>query len=151
MQKTRAEYKKTHARSLCKTFCHVLKKKDQQFHKTKAKIMKVRDCLASYALCFLVIQVKVSNSRTSWRLNADKVVKSTSTGANFVPILEEEQILDILMGSATLDNGQGWSRSAPIPAEKIQIYCKDCANNLPSNIPPERFEVLTVILFSICV
>ncbi|XP_011497478.1 PREDICTED: uncharacterized protein LOC105361886 [Ceratosolen solmsi marchali] len=93
--------------------------------------MQTRGCIASYALCFLVIQVKLSNSRTSWRLNADKVVKITTSNGNSAtaPALEDDLILDILTGSKSLGNGQGWTRSATpssTGSEKLQVYYNEC-------------------------
>lgn len=112
--------------------------------------MRARGRVASYALCFLVIQVKLSNSRTSWLLNVDKVVKGSSgsvaaaaggSGAGGAPAgLEDDLILDILTGSTSLGNGQGWSRSAGPPysstsADKLQVYCSECKS---SYVPQER-------------
>ena len=89
-----------------------------------------RGRFASYFLCFLIIQVKFSNSRTSWRLNADKVVKSTE----FVPHLEDDPILDILTSSASHGNGQGWSKSStPLKQEKLQVYCSECKGFVSGN------------------
>lgn len=86
--------------------------------------MRARGCISSYALCFLIVQVKFSNSRTSWRLNADKVIQTSTTSST--PLLEDDLILDILTGSTSLGNGQGWSRSATSPTDKLRIYCTDC-------------------------
>lgn len=82
--------------------------------------------VARYALCFLVLQVKFSNSRTSWRLSADRVVKATE----FALPVEDDPIFDILTASIDLSNGQSWSKTA-FPGEqrkKVQIYCNECKN-----------------------
>lgn len=105
--------------------------------------MRARGCIASYALCFLVIQVKLSNSRTSWRLNADKVVKASSPPpAGAAPVLEDDLILDILTGSTSLGNGQGWSRSAAPPSstttDKLQVYCNECKSYVAAGGAQER-------------
>lgn len=78
-----------------------------------------------YALYFLVIQVKLINSRTSWRLNADKVVKASE-----VPSTEDEDpIFDILASTINLGNGQGWSKTdSKIENQKLEIFCTDCKN-----------------------
>lgn len=77
-----------------------------------------------YALCLLILQVKLTNSRTSWRLNAaDKVVKTT----DFVSAIDDDPIFDILASSVVTGNGQGWSKTAtPDKHEKVQIYCQEC-------------------------
>lgn len=77
-----------------------------------------------YALCLLILQVKLTNSRTSWRLNAaDKVVKAT----DFVSAVEDDPIFDILTNSVVTGNGQGWSKTATAEKhEKVQIYCQEC-------------------------
>ncbi|XP_012282514.1 tetratricopeptide repeat protein 17-like isoform X2 [Orussus abietinus] len=95
--------------------------------------------IASYALWFLVLQVELTNSGSSWRLSADKVVKATE----FVPSLEEDPIFDILANSVNLGNGQGWSKSA-VPNENgmLQIYCNECNGFMPGNFDrglSERF------------
>lgn len=95
------------------------------------------DCMASYALCFLVIQVRLSNSRTSWRLNADKVIRTTSQ--DFAPSGvedEDDDIFYILTGSLNTGNGHSWSRSATrvTTPESFQIYCNECKSNIsPGN------------------
>ncbi|KYQ52056.1 Tetratricopeptide repeat protein 17 [Trachymyrmex zeteki] len=77
-----------------------------------------------YALCLLVLQIRLTNSRTSWRLNAaDKVVKTT----DFVSAVEDDPIFDILSGSVVTGNGQTWSRTATSEKhEKVQLYCQEC-------------------------
>ncbi|XP_014210318.1 tetratricopeptide repeat protein 17 isoform X2 [Copidosoma floridanum] len=107
-------------------------------------MLGARGCVASYALCFLVIQVKLSNSRTSWRLNADKVVKISAPQdtASMQPIPEDDPILDILTGSTSLDNGQGWSRSAApssTTVDKLQVYCNECKGYVNSGVQDRRF------------
>ncbi|XP_014236872.1 uncharacterized protein LOC106659078 [Trichogramma pretiosum] len=88
--------------------------------------MGTRSRIASYALCFLVIQVKFTISRTSWRLSADKVVMSSTTTT--APGLEDDAILNILTSSISLGNGQGWSRTATDSnaADKLQVHCSEC-------------------------
>lgn len=77
-----------------------------------------------YALCLLILQIKLTNSRTSWRLNgADKVVKTT----DFVSTIEDDPIFDILANSVVISNGQTWSRTATLDKhEKVQLYCQEC-------------------------
>ena len=100
-------------------------------------------CMTSYALCFLVIQVKLSNSRTSWRLNADKVVRVATTSTEFLPsAFDDDVIFDILTGSTINGNGQGWSRSAAqitTTSDKFQVYCNECKSNTGNN-NKERYK-----------
>lgn len=81
--------------------------------------------VASYALCFLVFQVKLINSRTSWRLSADRVIKATQ----FPSSVEDDPLFDILATTASLGGGQGWSKTASSEnREKPQIYCNEYNN-----------------------
>lgn len=75
---------------------------------------------AGYAVCFLIVQIKLSNSRSSWRLSADKVVQMTEFAAP-----DEDPVLSILTSAADRPNGQ-WSKSAPQETEKHHVYCSDC-------------------------
>ncbi|XP_015592778.1 uncharacterized protein LOC107266631 [Cephus cinctus] len=72
--------------------------------------------------CILVlVQAAMTNSRTSWRLSADKVIRLND--------LDEDPILDILASSVGLSNGQGWSKSATqekLLQEKVQLFCAEC-------------------------
>ncbi|KAI4480186.1 PREDICTED: uncharacterized protein LOC106783743 [Polistes canadensis] len=71
--------------------------------------------------CLLVLQANLTNSRTSWRLNVDKVVKATE----LVSTIEDDPIFDILASS--IGNGQGWSKTAASEKlDKVQVYyeCK---------------------------
>ncbi|XP_078047180.1 tetratricopeptide repeat protein 17 [Augochlora pura] len=86
--------------------------------------------VVGYLFCFLILQAKLTNSRTSWRLSADKVVKTT----DFVSTVEDDPIFDILATSISVGNGQSWSRSAISDKhEKVQPYCQDCKNVLSGN------------------
>ena len=81
--------------------------------------------VASYALCFLVFQVKLINSRTSWRLSADRVIKATQ----FPSSLDDDPVFDILATTANLGGGQGWSKTASSENhEKLQVYCNEYNN-----------------------
>lgn len=73
--------------------------------------------------CLLVLQTNLTNSRTSWRLNADKVVKTT----DFVSTIEDDPIFDILASSVNIGNGQSRSKtSASEKLDKVQVYCLEC-------------------------
>lgn len=86
--------------------------------------------LVGYLFCFLILQAKLTNSRTSWRLSADKVVKTT----DFASTVEDDPIFDILASSISVGNGQSWSRTAVSDKhEKVQAYCQDCENVLSGN------------------
>ncbi|XP_015509156.1 uncharacterized protein LOC124298702 [Neodiprion virginianus] len=79
-----------------------------------------------YALYFLVIQVKLINSRTSWRLNADKVVKAVSEISSHE---DEDPIFYILASTINLGNGQGWSKTdSKNENQKLDLFCNDCKN-----------------------
>ncbi|EZA59137.1 uncharacterized protein LOC105275542 [Ooceraea biroi] len=88
-----------------------------------------------YAFCLLILQIQLTNSRTSWRLNAaDKVVKTT----DFVSAIEDDPIFDILASSLVTGNGQSWSKTATSEKhEKVQIYCQECKG---FNSPERRFS-----------
>ncbi|XP_076648992.1 uncharacterized protein LOC143356846 [Halictus rubicundus] len=86
--------------------------------------------VVGYLFCFLILQAKLTNSRTSWRLSADKVVKTT----DFASTVEDDPIFDILASSISVGNGQSWSRTAISDKhEKVQAYCQDCENVLSGN------------------
>ncbi|KAJ8681676.1 hypothetical protein QAD02_017468 [Eretmocerus hayati] len=87
-----------------------------------------RSGLASYALCLLLIQVRLSNSRTSWRLSADRVVKNTNPAPALS--LQDEVIFDILTGSVNFRNGAGWTRSATSHNDRLDLYCNECQGYL---------------------
>ncbi|XP_020286802.1 tetratricopeptide repeat protein 17-like [Pseudomyrmex gracilis] len=88
-----------------------------------------------YAFCLLILQIELTNSRTSWRLNADKVVKTT----DFVNTVEDDPIFDILASSAITSNGQSWSRTATSEKhEKVQIYCQECNGFVSQESPLGR-------------
>ncbi|XP_076242908.1 uncharacterized protein LOC143184505 [Calliopsis andreniformis] len=94
------------------------------------QVVGVDGRVVGYLFCFLILQAKFTNSRTSWRLNADKVVKTT----DFVSTVEDDPIFDILASSITVGNGQSWSRTAVSEKhEKIQSHCQDCKNVLSGN------------------
>ena len=94
------------------------------------QVVGVDGRVVGYLFCFLILQAKLTNSRTSWRLSADKVVKTT----DFVSTVEDEPIFDILASSISVGNGQAWSRTAvPDTHEKIQPYCQDCKTVVPGN------------------
>ncbi|OAD58652.1 Tetratricopeptide repeat protein 17 [Eufriesea mexicana] len=86
--------------------------------------------VVGYLFCFLILQAKLTNSRTSWRLSADKVIKST----DFISTVEDDPIFDILASSISVGNGQSWSKTAISEKyEKIQPYCQDCKNVASEN------------------
>ncbi|XP_057327033.1 uncharacterized protein LOC130668661 isoform X2 [Microplitis mediator] len=86
--------------------------------------------IASYAICLLVFQVRLSNSRTSWRLSADGVVKATQ----FASPVEDDPIFEILTSTVSSSNGQGWSKSASTDnQEKLQVYCNEFNSFITSN------------------
>lgn len=86
--------------------------------------------IASYAICLLVFQIRLSNSRTSWRLNTDGVVKATQ----FATPAEDDPIFEILTSTASSSNGQGWSKSSSTDnQEKLQVYCNELNNFITSN------------------
>ncbi|KZC13009.1 PREDICTED: uncharacterized protein LOC107191119 [Dufourea novaeangliae] len=94
------------------------------------QVVGVDGRVIGYLFCFLILQAKLTNSRTSWRLSADKVVKTTE----FVSTVEDDPIFDILSSSIGVGNGQSWSRTAVSEKhEKIQPYCQDCKNVLSGN------------------
>lgn len=73
--------------------------------------------------CLLVLQTNLTNSRTSWRLNADKVVQTT----DFVSNNEDDPIFYILASSVSISNGQGWSKTAASEKlDKVQVYFHEC-------------------------
>nr|XP_034176493.1 uncharacterized protein LOC117602496 [Osmia lignaria] len=89
------------------------------------QVVGVDGRVVGYLFCFLILQAKLTNSRTSWRLSADKVVKTT----DFVSTIEDDPIFDILASSISVGNGQSWSRTAVSEKhDKIQSYCQDCKN-----------------------
>ncbi|XP_029037576.1 uncharacterized protein LOC117602496 [Osmia lignaria lignaria] len=89
------------------------------------QVVGVDGRVVGYLFCFLILQAKLTNSRTSWRLSADKVVKTT----DFVSTIEDDPIFDILASSISVGNGQSWSRTAISEKhDKIQSYCQDCKN-----------------------
>ncbi|XP_053983138.1 uncharacterized protein LOC128878715 isoform X1 [Hylaeus volcanicus] len=83
--------------------------------------------VVSYLFCFLILQAKLTNSRTSWRLSADKVVKTI----DFSSTVEDDPIFDILASSISVGNGQTWSRTAVF--EKHEPYCQESKNVLSGN------------------
>lgn len=87
------------------------------------QVIGVDGRVVGYLFCFLILQAKLTNSRTSWRLSADKVVKST----DFVSTVEDDPIFDILATSVSIGNGQSWSKTAV--SEKMQAHCQDCKGN----------------------
>lgn len=88
--------------------------------------MWARARVVIYALYFLMIQVKLINSRTSWRLNADKVVKGSETVSSNE---DEDPIFDILANTINLGNGHGWSKTdSKDNNQKLEIFCNDCKN-----------------------
>ncbi|XP_018392586.1 PREDICTED: uncharacterized protein LOC108771723 [Cyphomyrmex costatus] len=105
-----------------------------------------------YALCLLILQIRLTNSRTSWRLNAaDKVVKTT----DFVIAIEDDPIFDILSGSVVTGNGQTWSRTAtPEKHENVQLYCQECKgfvsqeSGLPSYVLKDKQNISESFLLS---
>ncbi|XP_015119296.1 uncharacterized protein LOC107042663 [Diachasma alloeum] len=89
--------------------------------------------IASYAICLLVFQVRLSNSRTSWRLSADGVVKATQ----FASSVEDDLVFDILATTVSSSNGQGWSKTAATEnREKLQVYCNEYNSFVTGN--PDR-------------
>ncbi|XP_076634053.1 uncharacterized protein LOC143348098 isoform X1 [Colletes latitarsis] len=84
--------------------------------------------VVGYLFCFLILQAKLTNSRTSWRLSADKVVKTT----DFVSTIEDDPIFDILASSISVGDGQTWSRTAVFEKHE-KPYCQDCKNVLSGN------------------
>ncbi|KAK9306689.1 hypothetical protein QLX08_002617 [Tetragonisca angustula] len=94
------------------------------------QVIGVDGRVVGYFFCFLILQAKLTNSRTSWRLSADKVVKTT----DFVSTVEDDPIFDILASSISVGNGQSWSRTAISEKyEKIQPYCQDCKSITSGN------------------
>lgn len=89
--------------------------------------------IASYAICILIFQVRLSNSRTSWRLNPDGVVKATQ----FASSVEEDPIFEILATAVNSGSGPGWSKSASTDnQEKLQVYCNEFNSFITSS--PDR-------------
>ncbi|KOC60195.1 Tetratricopeptide repeat protein 17 [Habropoda laboriosa] len=100
------------------------------------QVVGVDGRVVGYLFCFLILQAKLTNSRTSWRLSADKVVKTT----DFVSTVEDDPIFDILASSISVGNGKSWSRTAISEKhEKIQPYCQDC-KNVASGSHERRFS-----------
>ncbi|XP_060816040.1 uncharacterized protein LOC132907201 [Bombus pascuorum] len=94
------------------------------------QVIGVDGRVIGYLFCFLILQAKLTNSRTSWRLSADKIVKTT----DFVSTFEDDPILDILASSISIGNGHSWSRTAISEKyEKIQPYCQDCKSVTSGN------------------
>ncbi|XP_003399015.1 uncharacterized protein LOC100647273 [Bombus terrestris] len=94
------------------------------------QVIGVDGRVIGYLFCFLILQAKLTNSRTSWRLSAGKVVKTT----DFVSTVEDDPILDILASSISIGNGHSWSRTAISEKyEKIQPYCQDCKSVASGN------------------
>lgn len=93
--------------------------------------------VASYAICLLIFQIRLSNSRTSWRLNADGVVKATQ----FASTIEDDPIFEILTTTVSSSNGRGWSKSATTENqnEKLQVYCNEFNTFITSN--PDRYDI----------
>ncbi|XP_046824156.1 probable UDP-N-acetylglucosamine--peptide N-acetylglucosaminyltransferase SEC [Vespa crabro] len=90
--------------------------------------------------CLLVLQANLTNSRTSWRLNIDKVVKAT----DLVSTIEDDPIFDILASSINIGNGQGWSKTAASEKlDKVQVYCHEC-KSFGSGSQDRRFMSYTL-------
>ncbi|XP_043264850.1 uncharacterized protein LOC122404710 isoform X1 [Colletes gigas] len=92
------------------------------------QVIGVDGRVVGYLFCFLILQAKLTNSRTSWRLSADKVVKTT----DFVSTIEDDPIFDILASSISVGDGQTWSRTAVFEKHE-KPYCQDCKNVLSGN------------------
>lgn len=92
--------------------------------KERLRRMRLTRIKGKYAICLLILQLKLTNSRTSWRLNtANKVVKMT----DFISTVEDDPIFDILASSVVISNGQSWSKTAISQKhEKMRIYCQEC-------------------------
>lgn len=82
--------------------------------------------IASYAICLLVLQVRLSNSRTSWRLNADGVVKPTQFATSNE---DDDPIFDILANTVNFNSGPGWSKTAGNEGQdKFHVFCNEYGN-----------------------
>ncbi|KAF7992742.1 hypothetical protein HCN44_005086 [Aphidius gifuensis] len=89
--------------------------------------------IAIYAICLLVFQVRLSNSRTSWRLNADGIVKSTQ----FATSNDDDPIFDILANTVNFNNGPGWSKNAE-GQDKYHVFCNEYGNII-AGTPDRRY------------
>lgn len=91
--------------------------------------------IAIYAICLLVFQIRLSNSRTSWKLNADGIVKSTQ----FSTSNDDDPIFDILANTVNFNNGPGWSKTAE-GQDKYHVFCNEYGNIIAGT--PDRFVYL---------